>query len=272
MFTTYDCYYICEFFSRYLIFFILLVIFTKPGCPPRIRLVELGPGYGTLMKDILRCAKSFPAFKQALSVEMVELSDFMRKIQKETLECQNIVDCAAVDSSNAASDSTSADTLSNSTAEAAETNATKTTIHKTNTDEHTDSCISNDGVSIRWYSHLKKIPIDASIPVLFVGQEFLDVFPVHQLVNRSSTAGHIARPAAATRTASSSSGSGSSSTSSGWSEKLVDIDSSATSPYHFRMVLSPGDTPATRVYVPYYQVQLVIFYHISTGCLSFSLR
>jgi SAM-dependent MidA family methyltransferase len=46
---------------------------------------SLGPGKGTLMKEILRTAKSFPAFEKALTVHMVEVSEAMRKIQRDAL-------------------------------------------------------------------------------------------------------------------------------------------------------------------------------------------
>src|SRR5579864_4757983 len=32
------------------------------GAPPRVQLVELGPGDGTMMRDVLRAARAAPAF------------------------------------------------------------------------------------------------------------------------------------------------------------------------------------------------------------------
>ena len=44
------------------------------GKPEKIRLVELGPGRGTLMHDILRVASRFSGFHQALELHLVEMS------------------------------------------------------------------------------------------------------------------------------------------------------------------------------------------------------
>lgn len=55
------------------------------GSPPSIRLVELGPGRGTLMADMLRVAKGLPAFREALSVHLVETSPVLRAAQAATL-------------------------------------------------------------------------------------------------------------------------------------------------------------------------------------------
>ncbi len=55
------------------------------GAPASIRLVELGPGRGTLMQDILRAARALPGFREALCVHLVEMSPVLRERQKETL-------------------------------------------------------------------------------------------------------------------------------------------------------------------------------------------
>ena len=55
------------------------------GCPKKVNLVEMGPGKGTLMKDILRTFTSFPRIKNVFNVNLIELSDHMKKLQKENL-------------------------------------------------------------------------------------------------------------------------------------------------------------------------------------------
>lgn len=55
------------------------------GAAPRVALVELGPGRGTLMADMLRTARAVPGFSEALEVHLVEASPTLRKVQQETL-------------------------------------------------------------------------------------------------------------------------------------------------------------------------------------------
>jgi SAM-dependent MidA family methyltransferase len=52
---------------------------------PKVQLVELGPGRGTLMADALRAAKALPEFRAALSVHLVEISPALRDLQERTL-------------------------------------------------------------------------------------------------------------------------------------------------------------------------------------------
>jgi SAM-dependent MidA family methyltransferase len=53
--------------------------------PGSLRLVELGPGRGTLMADALRAAAIIPGFLDAVSVHLVEISPPLRKRQEEML-------------------------------------------------------------------------------------------------------------------------------------------------------------------------------------------
>ena len=52
---------------------------------PSISLVELGPGRGTLMSDVLRATKAVTGFHDALQVTLVEMSPVLSAIQKQTL-------------------------------------------------------------------------------------------------------------------------------------------------------------------------------------------
>jgi NADH dehydrogenase [ubiquinone] 1 alpha subcomplex assembly factor 7 len=56
------------------------------GKPEPLRLVELGPGRGTLMRDALRATRTVPGFLAAASVHLVEISDALRRAQQETLK------------------------------------------------------------------------------------------------------------------------------------------------------------------------------------------
>ncbi len=56
------------------------------GSPENIRLVELGPGRGTMMADALRAAKVVPDFHSALVVHLVEISPALQQLQQQRLE------------------------------------------------------------------------------------------------------------------------------------------------------------------------------------------
>jgi len=55
------------------------------GSPPLLRLVELGPGHGTMMADALRALRVLPPLYQSLSVHLVEINPVLRDKQKTTL-------------------------------------------------------------------------------------------------------------------------------------------------------------------------------------------
>jgi hypothetical protein len=74
--------------------------------------------------------------------------------------------------------------------------------------------VTAEGVKVTWFPLMREVP--KTEPLLCIGQEFLDAFPVHQFVY----------------------------TSKGWRERLVDIDVSKNSPNHFRFVISANVTPA----------------------------
>ncbi len=56
------------------------------GCPQSIYLVELGPGRGTLMADMMRAVEKVrPDFAQAAKIILVETSPLLRSTQRQTL-------------------------------------------------------------------------------------------------------------------------------------------------------------------------------------------
>ena len=55
------------------------------GSPCPARLVELGPGRGTLMADILRVGSRAPGFLDGVTVHLVEMSPALRRVQEATL-------------------------------------------------------------------------------------------------------------------------------------------------------------------------------------------
>ena len=61
------------------------------GSPENVRLIELGPGRGTMMRDALRAMNVAPDFRKAIVVHLVEISPALEKIQRETLAKSNMV-------------------------------------------------------------------------------------------------------------------------------------------------------------------------------------
>ncbi len=55
------------------------------GAPAPVRLVELGPGRGTLLADALRVARGLPAFFDAIDLHLVETSPVLRETQRARL-------------------------------------------------------------------------------------------------------------------------------------------------------------------------------------------
>ncbi|KAI3768641.1 hypothetical protein L2E82_19471 [Cichorium intybus] len=66
-----------------------MCLWEQMGQPDRVNLVELGPGRGTLMADLLRGASKFEKFTKSLHIHMIEVSPALKKIQKLTLKCDN---------------------------------------------------------------------------------------------------------------------------------------------------------------------------------------
>jgi len=61
------------------------VVWQQMGTPTTVRLIELGPGRGTLMRDALRAARLVPGFRAALRVELVEINEHLIAMQRATL-------------------------------------------------------------------------------------------------------------------------------------------------------------------------------------------
>jgi NADH dehydrogenase [ubiquinone] 1 alpha subcomplex assembly factor 7 len=55
------------------------------GSPSLLRLIELGPGRGTMMADVLRAVRVLPPLYQTVSVHLVEINPVLRKKQQSTL-------------------------------------------------------------------------------------------------------------------------------------------------------------------------------------------
>ncbi|EFJ40463.1 hypothetical protein VOLCADRAFT_69474, partial [Volvox carteri f. nagariensis] len=115
------------------------------GRPPRLLLVELGPGRGTLMADLLRGTAAFREFSASLELHLVEISPALRAVQWAALRCTNN------SSSSGGSDSSGRG------------------IH------------TFDRTQVSWHTSLDAVP-DGPAPALYIAHEFFDALPVHQFV------------------------------------------------------------------------------------------
>jgi len=64
----------------------LASVWQQMGAPETIRLIELGPGRGTMLLDALRAAKTVPGFLSAVALHLVEISPALRTFQERRLE------------------------------------------------------------------------------------------------------------------------------------------------------------------------------------------
>ena len=78
---------ICQIFGELLGLWCVHV-WAELGQPQDCKLIELGPGRGTLMSDALRAMSLVPQFVQSIEVHFVETSKALRKVQKELIEGQ----------------------------------------------------------------------------------------------------------------------------------------------------------------------------------------
>jgi SAM-dependent MidA family methyltransferase len=62
-----------------------VAVWRQMGSPAELRLIELGPGRGTMMSDALRATKVVPAFREATTVHLVETSPALRERQEDAL-------------------------------------------------------------------------------------------------------------------------------------------------------------------------------------------
>ncbi len=66
------------------------VVWQQMGAPNTLRLMELGPGRGTLMRDALRAARAAPPFRKALQVHLVESNPILAAQQRAALEDEDL--------------------------------------------------------------------------------------------------------------------------------------------------------------------------------------
>ncbi|MGE3701791.1 MAG: class I SAM-dependent methyltransferase [Hyphomicrobiaceae bacterium] len=123
------------------------------GQPSPVRLIELGPGRGTLMRDALRAARVVPGFLDAATVHLVEVSRPLREAQRQTLALPG---------------SGVRPTLSPSPQGGEETPAMGR-----------GRVCGWGAAAIAWHDALEEVPPG---PAIIIANEFLDALPIRQLV------------------------------------------------------------------------------------------
>ncbi|OQR74949.1 protein midA -like protein [Tropilaelaps mercedesae] len=114
----------------------------KAGSPQQVQMIEVGPGRGTLVKDILRVLTKYGELANALTVHLVEVSPHLAKIQEERL-------CG-------------------------------TSTEEITGELYYKEAKTRLGPHIRWYKDIHVVPQESYS--FFLAHEFLDALPVHKFV------------------------------------------------------------------------------------------
>lgn len=64
----------------------MIDLWQRQGKPSIVQVIELGPGRGLMMDDILRIARKFPDFYKGLKVYLVEASPLLKDTQRDLLK------------------------------------------------------------------------------------------------------------------------------------------------------------------------------------------
>lgn len=205
------------------------------GKPSTVRIVELGPGRGTLMADLLRGTKNLKGFTDAVTVHMVDVSPANRNAQRGTLKCGPKVDATNGDDKG-------------------KKNPTRPGLGKVRVPRNpmtggstpeelgldpVDVGVSGiNGAVVEWHETMDAVPPG---PTIVIAHEFFDAMPVHQFTRTER--GWCERLVAISGDVEKGRGGSSSS----GDESSRDGDESSRA---FEMVLSPGLTPAGALMVP----------------------
>lgn len=113
----------------------------KVGSPKPLQLIELGPGRGTLIQDVLRVFSHFKMQNQ-ISIHLVEISPYLSKLQSQRLCYQSVE------------------------------------LENNQNVPYYRAGESISGVKIFWYRSIDDVPKEFSI---CLAHEFFDALPIHKL-------------------------------------------------------------------------------------------
>jgi len=127
--------------------------------PLRARLVELGPGRGALLSDMLRTFSNFPTLLRALtSIDLVETSPVLREMQKKVL--QTI--CSKLGKKLVVVDRDGDDQARLSTPQ----------NRRAEEDDERE-------IRVQWYDRPESVPVRPDVWTAVVAHEFFDALPIN---------------------------------------------------------------------------------------------
>jgi SAM-dependent MidA family methyltransferase len=68
----------------------MVTVWQQLGAPENLRVIELGPGRGTMMSDAMRAAKIAPDFIKAAALHFVEISPALQTLQQQAIGATSI--------------------------------------------------------------------------------------------------------------------------------------------------------------------------------------
>lgn len=124
----------------------LLNEWQRYGCPKPFRVVELGPGRGTLVSDIERVLTQFSHSKDVTSLHLIEISPHLTQIQEQTI-------CGTV----------------------------SLIERNVNAIDGKHSSLTKNGLPVTWYRTVEQMPTESGFTA-FIAHEFFDALPIHKFV------------------------------------------------------------------------------------------
>ena len=64
----------------------IILFWENLKCPKKFNLIELGAGNGEMMYQIIKTFDRFPLFKKCCKINILEKSNYLKKIQKQKLK------------------------------------------------------------------------------------------------------------------------------------------------------------------------------------------
>jgi NADH dehydrogenase [ubiquinone] 1 alpha subcomplex assembly factor 7 len=166
--------------------------------PKKIRFVEVGPGKGTLIQDIIRslCTSFQDRIGSSIAeIHLVERSNAMKQAQRQKLESLELPHTKIIFRNDNEQSKTSTMDLKQSSkidrSMDGKTNTNESINHEKSRHENSNQFESNTNeklhtVSVYWHSTFSDFMIattDEKIPTFVIAQEFIDALPIHVFEN-----------------------------------------------------------------------------------------